>query len=165
MEFDNAEVERKVEKIKGFLTKTVPDIDGSIRLLEKCNRPTINEIKSRLAKINPSFFVTLSDDIIIFDDLVQLDRAGVDLILKRIDPEAIGLALRVGSPALQQTFLQSVAKDDAELIRGVLDGPPQKRGHVDAAIDKIMCVVRPLAKEGVVKIIGGAVNASEDLLV
>ena len=86
------------------------------------------------------------------EDLVYLDSREYLGILQGIDVFDLGMALRMGSKALKHHIVTNspgAAKVD---IESIINGPPQERVNVLAAIDRILKVVRNKLEKGEISI-------------
>ena len=154
MKKDSAIIEKKINQIKKIY-KIHPDREAVINLLEQSERNEINEILKYFSTNNPRIYVDINDNIVLFEDLVQLNQNGVKKVCQKFSPEIIGLALRLGNDNLKQNFFLGISSDDRETIEEIINGPPQEQRNVQAAIGQILIFVRSLEKKGLVKITGG----------
>ena len=148
------EIERKINQIKKIYNMR-PNRNAALSILEQSKRSEINKILDYFSTHVPQIYVDINDNIILFEDLVQLDQSGIKKICSKFPPPVIGLALRLGDDKLRQNFLQNVSSDDRKSIEVIMHGPPKKKKDVEAAIGQIMTHVRSLVKQGTVKIVGG----------
>ena len=154
MKEDFSIVEKKINQIKKIY-KLHPDREAAINILEESTRSEIDEVLKYFSTKYPKIYVDINENIILFEDLVQLNQSIVKKICQKFSPELVGLALRLGNENLRKNFFQGISSDDLEAIESVINGPPQKQSSVEAAIGQILVYVRSLEKEGLVKITGG----------
>ena len=154
MKEDFSIVEKKINQIKKIY-KLHPDRKAAINILEESTRSEIDEVLKYFSDKDPKIYVDINENIILFEDLVQLNQSSVKKICQKFSPELVGLALRLGNENLRKNFFQGISSDDREAIETIINGPPKKQSSVEAAIGQILVYVRSLEKEGLVKITGG----------
>ncbi|MCY4644538.1 MAG: hypothetical protein OXB88_07960 [Bacteriovoracales bacterium] len=155
-DLDFAAVEKKIRRIKKIYNVHSPQRKEAIRILEESKREEIKEILNYFSTNNPKIYVDINENIILFEDLVQLDRTVIQKICQKFSPSLVALALRLGDENLRTNFLQGVSSDDREIMEPIISGPPQKKSNVMAAIGQIMIYVRSLQEKGLIGIVGGA---------
>ena len=155
-EVDFEEIERKIAKIKKIYGIFPPAREDALRILENSKRREIQEILKHFSTNNPKIYVDINENIILFEDLIQLDRADIQRICRKFSPSLVALALRLGDKNLRDHFLRGVSGDEREMMEDVLSGAPQKKSDVEAAIGQILSHVRSLQEKGLVNIVGGS---------
>lgn len=91
-----------------------------------------------------------------FEDLARLDSQSVQLLLRRIEKEQLGLALKGASEAITNLFFQNMSDRAAKMMREDMEalGPVRLR-DVDEAQGAIVSVAKELAEAGEIVIAGG----------
>lgn len=101
-----------------------------------------------IEKQNPEMAKTLRDNLITFEDLKYLTPKMLQELLREISLDDLGLALRTSSQELKDFIFNNVSSSLKQDISDNLFGPPQKVTTIEAAIDKILRVVRTKVENG-----------------
>jgi flagellar motor switch protein FliG len=116
--------------------------------LEERNRESSEKIKSLMFT---------------FDDLTRVDAAGIQTLLRSIEKDKLGLALKGASEAIKELFFKNMSERAGKMLREDMDalGPVRLR-DVDEAQSAIVTVAKDLAGSGQIVISEGG---EEDQLV
>jgi flagellar motor switch protein FliG len=98
-----------------------------------------------------------------FDDLTRVDAAGIQTLLRSIEKDKLGLALKGASEAIKELFFKNMSERAGKMLREDMDalGPVRLR-DVDEAQAAIVTVAKDLAASGQIVISEGG---EEDQLV
>jgi flagellar motor switch protein FliG len=100
------------------------------------------------------------DQMFVFDNLLDLEDRGIQLLLKEVESETLIISLKGAQPALRQKFLSNMSQRAAELLAEDLDARgPVRVSEVETQQRKILQVVRNLAESGAIVIGGKAEDA------
>jgi len=92
----------------------------------------------------------------IFEDLKQIEKAGLQKVLREIDMRDLAVALKSASEKLKQTLLSCISKRAAETVNEEMGFMGSlKAKEVEAAQQRIIEVVRRLESEGEIELGGG----------
>ena len=116
--------------------------------LEERNRESSEKIKSLMFT---------------FDDLTRVDAAGIQTLMRSIEKDKLGLALKGASEAIKEMFFKNMSERAGKMLREDMDalGPVRLR-DVDEAQSAIVTVAKDLAASGQIVISEGG---EEDQLV
>lgn len=155
------EIENKINKIKKIYNRNSGDIKPILNILEASSRNEINEIKRYLSTNSPQLYVAINENIILFEDLIQLDQKGVRLVYSEIGPQTIGLAMRLADEGIRRNFLAYGNKEEKEEVIQIMEGAPRKKIEVETAMNRILGFIRTLESQGKIKIVGGLVEDND----
>lgn len=111
--------------------------------------PTQREsVLKLMADKDPQMAEFLKSHLINFEDLKLISQKMLAELLQEIKLDDLALGLRGGSDNLKSFILDNVSQSTKDQIIDVLDGPPRKLSDVEAAIDKVMRVVRSKHEKG-----------------
>jgi flagellar motor switch protein FliG len=98
----------------------------------------------------------------VFDDLGKLDPGGVQTLLRTVDKDTLGLALKGASDAMREMFFSNMSERASKIMREEMEnmGPVRLR-DVDQAQMAIVQVAKDLANKG--EIVLGA-NGEDELI-
>jgi len=103
-------------------------------LLEERNRDSADKIKSLMFT---------------FEDLAQLDPGGVQTLLRGVDKDKLGTALKGASDALKDIFFTNMSERAAKILREDMAAMgPVRLSDVDDAQLEIVNVAKQLAEQG-----------------
>jgi flagellar motor switch protein FliG len=87
----------------------------------------------------------------VFDDIIDIDKEGIKVLLARVDRKALTLALKGTSDKIKQHFTQCMSSRSSEMMMEDMEalGPVRLR-DVAAAQQQIVGTIRQLEKEGAI---------------
>ncbi|MBI5607146.1 MAG: flagellar motor switch protein FliG [Deltaproteobacteria bacterium] len=145
----------KGRKIGGI--KTVAEI------LNHSDRSTEQMILEKMEKENQKLADSIRQLMFVFDDLVQVDDKGIQMILKEIRTEDLSLALKTASSSLKEKILKNMSQRAAQILKEEMElKGPAKVSEVEKAQQNIVKIARKLETEGKIMIAG---RGGEELIV
>jgi flagellar motor switch protein FliG len=91
----------------------------------------------------------IQDEMFVFDNLLEIDDRGIQLMLREIQSESLILALKGASADLSEKIFKNMSQRAAEMLREDLDAKgPVRLSEVEAEQKQILQTVRRLADEG-----------------
>lgn len=97
----------------------------------------------------------IMDEMFVFEDLLDIEDRGIQLILREVQSESLIVALKGASEELRDKILKNMSQRAAEMLREDLESKgPVKLSEVEAEQKEILKIVRRLADEGQVTIGG-----------
>jgi flagellar motor switch protein FliG len=95
------------------------------------------------------------DEMFVFDNLLDVDDRGIQLILREIQSESLIVALKGASEELREKIFGNMSQRAAEMMREDLEAKgPVRLSEVESEQKEILKVVRRLAEEGQI-VLGG----------
>ena len=89
------------------------------------------------------------DEMFVFENLIDIDDRGIQLLLREIQSESLIVALKGSSEALREKLFKNMSQRAAEMLRDDLDAKgPVRVSEVEAEQKEILKIVRRLADEG-----------------
>ncbi|MEQ1772157.1 MAG: flagellar motor switch protein FliG [Burkholderiales bacterium] len=96
------------------------------------------------------------DEMFVWENLLELDDRGIQLLLKEVQSEALILALKGSSSELREKIFGNMSQRASEMLREDLEAKGMVRvSEVEAQQKEILKVVRRLADEGQIVMGGG----------
>jgi flagellar motor switch protein FliG len=100
------------------------------------------------------------DEMFVFENLLDVDDRGIQLVLKEVESESLIIALKGAPPELREKFLKNMSSRAAELLREDLESRgPVRVSEVESEQKRILQTVRRLADAGQLAIGGKAEDA------
>ena len=89
------------------------------------------------------------DEMFVFDNLIDIDDRGIQLVLREVQSESLIVALKGASEELREKILRNMSGRAAETLREDLEAKgPVRLSEVEAEQKEILLLVRRLADEG-----------------
>jgi flagellar motor switch protein FliG len=96
------------------------------------------------------------DEMFIFENLLDIDDRGIQLLLREVQSDALIIALKGASPELREKIFKNMSQRAAEMLREDLESKgPVRLSEVENEQKEILKVARRLAEEGQIQIGGG----------
>ncbi|MED5370486.1 MAG: FliG C-terminal domain-containing protein [Myxococcota bacterium] len=129
----------------------VEGIDRTAQVLGRLGSEINEEVLDRLEDDDDELADILRKRMVVFDDLQDLDRRGVQAILKEIEKQDLLLALKGASPEMRDLFLGNLSSRAAADLEEELEimGPTPKKALREAQ-ENIVEVAMRLAEEGTI---------------
>jgi flagellar motor switch protein FliG len=91
----------------------------------------------------------------VFEDLAKLDPGGVQTLLRAVEKDQLGLALKGSSDALRELFFSNMSERASKIMRDDMDSMgPVRLKDVDAAQMAMVQVAKDLAARGEIMMAG-----------
>jgi flagellar motor switch protein FliG len=96
------------------------------------------------------------DEMFLFENLLDVDDRGIQLLLKEINTNALMVALKGSDEKLKEKFLRNMSTRAATLLREDMEASgPIRVSQVESEQKAILQVVRRLADNGEIVLTGG----------
>jgi flagellar motor switch protein FliG len=100
----------------------------------------------------------------VFEDLSKLDPGGVQTLLRAVDKDSLGLALKGASEALREMFFTNMSERASKIMREDMESMgPVRLKDVDAAQMAMVQAAKDLAAKGEI-MLAGAGGADDELI-
>ena len=141
-----------VNKGKG---RKVGGIKVVAEILNHSDRLTEQAILEKIEKENPNLADSIRKFMFVFEDLIQIDDKGIQMILKEIRTEDLSLALKTGSNNLKEKIFKNMSQRAAQILKEEMElKGPVKVSEVEKAQQNIVKISRKLEMEGRITIAG-----------
>jgi flagellar motor switch protein FliG len=163
MDHTNPEIVKEVEKgLEGRLAAIVLQkydktggYESVAEILNLADRSTEKSILEALEEEDPDLVESIRRLMFVFEDLILVNDKGIQQVLKEVDNEALGLALKTASDDLKDKIFRNMSERASSLIREDMEYMgPVRLSDVEQAQQKIVDVVRRLEETGEVMIQG-----------
>ncbi len=99
----------------------------------------------------------------VFEDLSKLDPGGVQTLLRTVEKDQLGLALKGASDALREMFFTNMSERAAKIMREDMEGMgPVRLREVEQAQMAMVQVAKDLANKGEIMLVGA--NNDDELV-
>jgi flagellar motor switch protein FliG len=163
MEQTNPEVIKEVERglehrLSDIVSQTFEKaggVDTVAEILNLADRSTEKGIMEGLEAEDPDLVEQIRRLMFVFEDILLVNDKGIQSVLKEVDNEELGLALKTASDELKQKIFKNMSERAAQLIQEDMQFMgPVRVSDVEQAQQKIVDVVRRLEDAGEIIIAG-----------
>ncbi|WP_026263072.1 flagellar motor switch protein FliG [Chitiniphilus shinanonensis] len=110
---------------------------------------------SSVREYDPELAQRIQDKMFTFDNLMDVDDRGIQLLLREIQSDSLVIALKGTSQALKDKIFKNMSQRAAEMLRDDLEAKgPVKLSEVESEQKEILKIVRRLADEGQIVLSG-----------
>ncbi|HCA27091.1 MAG TPA: flagellar motor switch protein FliG [Betaproteobacteria bacterium] len=104
---------------------------------------------------DPDLAQKIQDEMFVFDNLLDLEDRGIQLLLREVQSESLIIALKGTSEELREKVFKNMSQRAAEMLRDDLESKgPVRVSEVEAEQKEILKIVRRLADEGQIVLTG-----------
>ena len=147
------EVERVLERKLASLVNQdytiVGGVDAIVEILNYVDRGTEKHILENLEVEEPELADEIKRKMFVFEDILSLDDKTIQRVLRDVDNNDLGIALKGTSEEVQNVIFNNLSKRLAAMIREDMDfmGPVRMK-DVEEAQQKIVNIIRKLEDSG-----------------
>ena len=119
---------------------------------------TANEtsVVDSIREYDPELAQKILDEMFVFENLLDIDDRGIQLLLREIQSDSLILALKGATEPLREKIFKNRSQRAAEMLREDLESRgPVRLSEVEGEQKEILKIVRRLADEGQI-VLGGA---------
>ena len=163
MEQTNQEAIKAVEeglesRVSAFVSveqEETGGIESVADMLNLCDRATEKGILENLEEEDPDLVEQIRKLMFVFEDVLSVDDRGIQQVLKEVDNEELGVALKAASEELKQKIFKNMSERAAEMVKDEMEFMgPVRVADVEAAQQRLVDVVRRLEESGEIVIQG-----------
>jgi len=150
------------QKLASLGTPTRQTIGGPravAEMVNKMDRSIGRNILEKIEQENSELAINIRNLMLVFDDLLLVDSAGLREVLQRVDKKVLTLALKGTSEELQAHIFKNMSQRATEMLKEDMQalGPVRLR-EVEQAQREVVAVIQKLEEEGIVSIRGGGAD-------
>lgn len=143
--------------------RKVGGIKAVAEILNHSDRSTEQMILEKMEKENQKLADSIRQLMFVFDDLIQVEDKGIQMILKEVRTEDLSLALKTASNNLKEKIFKNMSQRAAQILKEEMElKGPAKVSEVEKAQQNIVKIARKLESEGKIAIAG---RGGEELVV
>lgn len=148
---------KKIEKImeskfSSFIdseTENVGGVKSLVEILNSVDRSTEKNIISVLENRQPELAEDIKLNLFVFEDIINLDKASIQRILREVNNEDLILALKGASEEVSKVIFGNMSKRAVEMIKEDIEFMgPVRLSTVEEAQQKIVGTIRKLDEAG-----------------
>ncbi len=113
------------------------------------------EMMEKVRSFDPDLAQKIEDKMFVFENVLEVDDRGIQLILREVQSEALIVALKGASEELREKIFKNMSSRAAEMMREDLESKgPVKLSEVEANQKEILKVVKRLSDDGQISLGG-----------
>ncbi|HEY3433989.1 MAG TPA: flagellar motor switch protein FliG [Rhodocyclaceae bacterium] len=113
-------------------------------------------IMDNVREYDPDLAQKILDEMFVFENLMDVDDRGIQLLLREIQSDSLILALKGAPPELREKIFKNMSQRAAEMLREDLESKgPVRLSEVEAEQKEILKIARRLAEEGQIQLGSG----------
>lgn len=108
-----------------------------------------SQVMENVRNFDPDLAQKIEDKMFVFENMLEVDDRGIQLVLREVQSESLIVALKGASEELREKIFKNMSQRAAEMMREDLDAKgPVRLSEVEANQKEILKIVRRLADEG-----------------
>ena len=136
---------------------------AAAEILNMMKKSECVEIMRRLEEEDPDLAEEISQNMFVFEDLLNVDDKGIQLILRDVSNEDLAISLKLASEEVKSKIFKNVSTRAADMIKDDMEARgPVRLSEVEKAQQLIIRIARKLEQEGKIVISG---RGGEDVFV
>jgi len=109
-----------------------------------------------IKQYDDDFAQKIMDEMFVFDNLIEIDDHGIQLLLREVQSESLIIALKGAQEELRNKIFKNMSKRAAEMLKEDLEAKgPVRVSEVETEQKEILKVARQLADDGQIVLGGG----------
>lgn len=142
-------LERKLSTINSEDFSITGGVDSTARILNLADRATEKSIIESLEEDYPELAEEIKKRMFVFEDIMILDDASVQKVLRRVDDSDLAKALKSVDEDVKEKIFRNMSKRSVEIIRDDIEYMgPMRLSDVEEAQQRIVTIIRKLEEEG-----------------
>lgn len=156
-------LDKKLSSISSEDFSQAGGVDSIVEILNMVDRTTEKRIIETLEEEDAELADEIKKKMLVFEDIIMLDDRAIQRVMREIDTQDLGKALKSVDAEVQEKIFRNMSKRAASLLKEDMDYMgPTRRKDVEEAQQKIVSVIRKLEEAGEIVI---ARSGEEDAFV
>lgn len=128
---------------------SVEGVKLAAEIMNQIDTKSEGEIMDVIEKASPDLAVRIQEKMFVFSDLMGVDDRSMQLIVKELSAEVLGIALKGSEEQIKDKFLKNMSERAADMLREDMDAKgPVKLSDVEKSQQEIIKIARRLEQEG-----------------
>jgi flagellar motor switch protein FliG len=138
-------------------------VKPAAEILNQMKKTAANEIMRKLEEEDPELAEQIGQHMFVFEDLLNVDDRGIQMILKEVSNDDLAIALKMASEEVKMKIFRNISSRAAEMIQEDMEARgPVRISDVEKAQGMIVRTARRLEGEGKIVVTG---RGGEDVFV
>lgn len=149
-------LERQFSGKAGAQTTSIGGVQTAANIVNFVDSTVASELLERIGEVDEDLSTRIQDLMFVFDDLVDVDDRGMQVLLREVQGDLLVVALKGADPQVQDKVFRNMSKRASEMLRDDLETRgPVKVSEVEAAQKEVLTIARRLAEAGELVLGGG----------
>lgn len=129
--------------------KSIGGVRAAAEILNFMSGENEASIMESLRKYDGDMAEKIMDEMFVFDNILEIDDRGIQLLLREVQSDSLIVALKGASQDMREKIFKNMSQRAAEMMREDLESKgPVRLSEVEAQQKQILIIVRRLADEG-----------------
>ncbi|WP_101926706.1 MULTISPECIES: flagellar motor switch protein FliG [Luteimonas] len=153
----NEIMERQFAGSQNMKSSAVGGIKVAANILNFMDTGQDQSLLGAIRKVDENLGQKIQDLMFVFDDLIELDDRELQILLREVSGDRLGVALRGADPKVREKITRNMSQRAAEILVEDMEARgPVRLSDVENAQKEILAIVRRLADEGTIHLASGA---------
>lgn len=153
-------LERQFSGKGGAQTTSIGGLQVAANIVNLVDSSVATELLEKIKEVDEDLSSRIQDLMFVFDDLVNIDDRGMQVLLREVNSELLVVALKGADPQVQDKVFRNMSKRASEMLRDDLESKgPVRVSEVEAAQKEILTTARRLSDSGEIVLGGGGGEA------
>ena len=149
----NEIMERQFSGNQNLKSSNIGGVQSAANILNYMDGGQDQVILKQIGDIDNPLGVRIQDLMFVFDDLVDLDDREMQLVLREVSGERLGLALRGAENKVKDKITRNMSARAAEILLEDMEARgPVRLSDVEVAQREILAIVKRMADEGTISL-------------
>ncbi|MDY6880736.1 MAG: flagellar motor switch protein FliG [Desulfatiglans sp.] len=130
-------------------------VDHVADILNQAVGPTSQQILDDISEVDPDLADRIKQRMFVFDDLVLIDDRGLQQVMRNVETQVLGMALKAATDEVKDKILNNMSQRAGEMLKEEMESMgPVRMKDVEAAQQTITRVIQEMEEKGEVVIAG-----------
>lgn len=156
----NAALTRMLSGANSVKKTAMGGVRHAAEILNFVGQAVETSILDNVREYDPDLAQRILDEMFVFENLIDVDDRGIQLLLREVQSESLIVALKGAAPELREKVFKNMSSRAAEMLREDLEAKgPVRLSEVEAEQKEILKIARRLADEGQIQLASGGDDA------
>jgi flagellar motor switch protein FliG len=156
----NEIMERQFAGNQNLKSSSLGGVKCAANILNFLDTSVDQGVLQAIGKVDADLASKIQDQMFVFDNLMELDDREIQILLREVSGEKLGLALRGADVRVREKITRNMSQRASEILLEDMEARgPVRLSDVEVAQKEILTIVRRLADEGVIALGGGGAEA------
>jgi flagellar motor switch protein FliG len=142
-------IKEQLESVGNAEGRQLGGVEAVASILNQMDRTVETELLGKLEELNPELTERIRQLMFTFEDLQKVDDKGIQVLLKEVTSEDIGIALKGSSDAMKEKIFSNMSERAATMLKEDLETMgPVRLSDVEKAQVRIAMIAKKLEGEG-----------------
>jgi flagellar motor switch protein FliG len=149
-------IDQRMRALAGPRREQRGGVRAVAEVFNKLDRQVSKAALEKLEANSPDLAIAVRNSMFVFDDLVNIDEAGIREIVNRADKRALTIALKGSTDTIRALFFQNMSKRAGDLMKEEMESlGAVKVKDVERSQQEVVAIARALEDEGAISTSGG----------